>query len=128
MAGIELSDGALQVEIQKRDGATVVSEIDIILLQLACEEVEEVHKLPLDANGNMRPTAQFLKDLSDKLSALGVLGCTPSVAVGLWSAASKGITELKKNTDETQSLLSGTGSILSEPTLPENSKPDCGCH
>lgn len=127
MAGIVLSDGAMQVAIKHRDGGETVSEIDIILLQLACEECEELHKLPLDAKGCMRPTAQFLKDLSEKLAGLGVLGCTPAVAVGLWAAASEQIAALKKNTEAMQSSPSGMESIPSEPSLLGSSEPDCGC-
>jgi hypothetical protein len=127
MSGLVLNDGAMQVQIKHRDGGITESEIDVVLLQLACEEVEAVHNLPLDNKGCMKPTAQFLKDLSDKLASLGVLGCTPAVAVGLWAAASEKIAELKKNTDQTQSLLSGTESTPSEPSLLGSNEPDCGC-
>lgn len=127
MSGVTLNDGALQVQVRHRGGGITESEIDIILLQLACEECEGRHQLPLDDKGCMKPTAAFLKDLSASLESLGVLGCTPAVAVGLWAAASEQIAALKKNTDATQSLPSGTKSAPSEPSSPGSSEPDCGC-
>lgn len=126
---IELTDGQIPYNVRSSEGEVVTSGvIDIIVLQLACEECEAKHKLPTDSDGRLRATAGFLRDLAAELGTLGITGCTPGMAAQLWMAASEQVTALKKNTGETQSSPFGTESIPSPDQSPANKPPDCGCH
>lgn len=112
----ELVDGLLRFRIRDlQSGESVPHEVDVLVLKLACEECERKHNLEV-IDGAFRPTPAFLVDLAQHIRDVGVPSCTPTVAHQLWCAAGGYIEQLKKNTNEQQSLPFGT------------EEPDCpGC-
>jgi hypothetical protein len=107
-----LDDGQLHFRIA---GQEAEQAVDVLLLRLTCDECAEMHHLAIDANNCYRPTAAFLLDLTARITALGVTGCTASVARQLWAAAVNGIEDLKKNASETPSSDSGSTSSPEAP-------------
>lgn len=114
-----LDDGQLHFKIRNRAGEETEHAIDVLLLRLVCEECETSHNLKTDANGHYLATASFLTDLTGRLTAVGVHGCTPSLARQLWSISAAEIESLQKKTNETLNSPSGLESNL-EPSPSEN--------
>ncbi|MEX2176188.1 MAG: hypothetical protein WD872_17635 [Pirellulaceae bacterium] len=88
--------------------------VDVLCLRLTCEECEDAHRLPEDAEGRLKPTSAFLRELAGRFEELGVTGCTPSIAYQLWLAAPGVLGDLKKNTSETPSAPTGSESTPSD--------------
>ncbi len=93
---IALDDGRFVFGITDADGQRAERSIDLLVLKLTCEEMESKHGLTADLQGKIRPTSQFLADLSRSLQA-DVPGCTPTIAWQLWLASFGAIERLKKN-------------------------------
>lgn len=117
-----LDDGQLHFKVRNRGtGEETAHSIDVLLLRLTCEECEAGHNLQVNDRGQYIATAAFLTDLAARLDGMGVAGCTPSIALQLWSASVREIESLKKNTSGTPSLHSGSESSQpAEPSASEN--------
>ena len=102
----DLIDGLIRVSVQSLDGSKRQIEVDVLILKMCCEEAETAHNY----KPGSPPTSVFLRDLSQRLQAVGVTACTPSVAYQLWHLSGEMITTLKKNMPETPSLPSGSTS------------------
>jgi len=103
-ASAELSDGLIRFKVKSIDGKNVREmAVDALVLKLCCEECERAHGYK-----GGQPNVVFLSDMADRMKAIGVDGCTPSIAYQLWHLAGSAIASLKKNTNETPSLPSGS--------------------
>lgn len=101
-----LDDGRLQFVVRRRDGSAnddAVYALDLLLVKLACEQLEAKHQLPTLENGQLQPTPEFLIDLAERLDGLGLAACTPTLAWQVWQAASHELGSLKKNMNGTPS-------------------------
>lgn len=115
-----LEDGQLHFKVRNRaTGEEVEHGIDVLILRLTCEECERTHNLQTNARGEYVATTTFLTDLAGRLAAMGIDGCTPSIAMQLWHVSANEIEALKKNTNGTPSSPSGSESNP-EPSLAEN--------
>ena len=93
----ELADGKVEVRIS---GETYSG--DLLLLKLACEELERKHSLEV-AEGVIHATEPFLVELAGRFKAqLNAEQCTPTEAYLLWQRVSEWMDDLKKNTNGTQ--------------------------
>lgn len=116
-----LDDGLLRFDFRCR-GETTPHEIDVLILRLTCEECEQTHGLQVK-EGSYVATAAFLTDLAGRIAALGVAGCTPSLAYQLWGASVAHVEALKKNMSETPSSPSGSTSSPADES-PEPGKSE----
>lgn len=117
-----LGDGQFHFKVKAASGEVSDHAVDVISLRLACEEAEERHRLPKTEEGNLKPTAAFLADLAGILKqSAGLATCSPSLAYQLWTISGKLVDDLKKNTSETPSSVSGTDST--PPNSAEKSEP-----
>lgn len=99
----ELVDGCLHFTFRGED-----QQVDLLLLKLACDDVERLHNLPVVDN-RVQYTAEFLSDLSQKFDRVNLLAeCTPTAAFQLWIIAGKEMEGLKKNTESLRSLPDGS--------------------
>ena len=89
-----LSTGDILFKVQREEGI-VEHRVDLLELKLTCEECEKTHALETDAEGRMKPTAAFLRDLSGRLEQIGVCQCTPTIAYKMWVAGANAMVELK---------------------------------
>lgn len=104
-----MDDGQVTVEIVSRNtGEKRQITYDPLLLLLTCEELEAKHQLPKASNGERTATVAFVVELAQSLADIGIVGCTPNLAVKLWQATSQAVDTVKKNTAETQSSPFGT--------------------
>ena len=90
----ELDDGRVTFQVNNGPQDGKQFQLDTITLKLACEEIEEAHKL--SAKG-YKPTIEFLKDLAKRLSEF-IPDCTPTLAYNVWDETNKKFLTLKKNT------------------------------
>jgi len=96
---VDLQTGTLKFNVvDDATGEKKPSEIDVLVLKLACEALERMHNLEV-ADNKFVPTPEFLFGLSEKLKDLGVPDCTPTMAFQLWCAAGAQMETLKKNTE-----------------------------
>ena len=103
----ELSDGMIRFKVKDLDGKVVRElAVDALILKLCCEECETAHGY----KGGDSPTAAFLADLAKRMQAIGVEGCSASIAYQLWFLAGDAISKLKKNTNEQPNSPSGSTS------------------
>ena len=107
-----LSDGTLQFTIRRAGQEDSHVACDLLVLKLTCEQCEDRHSLQA-TDGKMRPTPEFLQDLSASLGTCGIENCTPTIAWQVWIAVSEQLSALKKSTDETPSSPSGSESTPS---------------
>ncbi len=121
-----MDDGSCTAELENRaTGEKRIITFDPLLLLLTCEELEDKHKLPVSESGKRIATVAFVTELCRALHDIGIAGCTPTLAIRLWQSTSDAVTALKKNTSETPSYASGTGSTppSSPPTPSSASTP-----
>lgn len=104
-----LSDGMLHFAVRRGD-ATTEHAIDVLILRMTCDECVAAHALQTDEHDCYIVTAGFLIDLAARIAAVGVEGCTPSLARQLWATAVQGIDALQKKTNETPSSPTGSTS------------------
>lgn len=130
---ITLDDGLLTFTITNREtGEAVKHSLDVLMLRLTCQECEALHNLQADANGHYVVTSAYMADLTARIAGLGVPECTASIAYQLWGASVNEIEALKKNTNETPNLPTGSESnppattsesAASNSPAPEGSPP-----
>lgn len=91
-----IRDGTIKLDVSggEYDGKTI--EMDVTLVMLACQELEDKHKLA-DEQGLLRATPAFAKDLDTELKGLGY-DSTPAIAIGAWQKAREYFAGTQKKT------------------------------
>lgn len=100
-------DGVLQFT---RNG--VVHKADLIVVKLLCEQCEDEVGGLKAVNGTVPPTPEFLKLLTTRFPEVfpGIPEWTETMAWNVWHKVSQAMLALKKSTNGTPTLPSGTES------------------
>jgi hypothetical protein len=91
-----VSDGTMEIIIQGKQPRRIVA--DVMVVKLACEELEIAHKLKPDAKGQLHATPKFAIALSESFRELGY-ETTPNVAIAMWQRANEHFGQLQKKTN-----------------------------
>ena len=104
-----LDDGTLRFELRGGD-KVIAGSVDLLVLELACNELAQTHGLPIREDGRYQTTAEFALALASRLTVLCKFSpapheLTPTQAHALWVQSGEMMASVKKNT-------------LSQPTSP----------
>lgn len=103
-----LEDGTLRFELRGGD-KVIKASIDMMVLELACNEVVQVHKPQIRDDGRYQTTPEIMVALAERITPFCKFSepydLTPSQATELWIHSGEMMASVKKNT-------------LSQPTSP----------
>lgn len=96
-----LDDGTLKFEL--RGGEKIIAgSVDLLVLELACNELVQTHGLPIREDGRYQTTAEFALALATRLTVLCRFDqpheLTPTQAHALWVQSGEMMAGVKKNT------------------------------
>jgi hypothetical protein len=125
-----LDDGTLKFTLVGGEKA-IAGSIDLLVLELACNELVQTHGLQVRDDGRYQTTAEFAVALAARLTTLCTFDpaphdLTPTQAHTLWVQSGEMVATVKKNTVSTPTSPSPTSSTPSaQPLLQESSTPGC---